>query len=251
MTYKETRLLMGMPITVEIVDKMEGPQDIEDVFAYLIYIDETFSTYKDTSEISRINRGELTPEEYSDDMKTVFALSQSMKQSTHGYFDIMRGDGTYDPSGLVKGWAIEGAVDILSKKGFSNFFVDAGGDVQVSGHNAQDVDWKVGIRNPFHRDEIVKVVSLHNEAIATSGTYIRGAHIYNPLNRSESLNDVVSLTVIGPTICDTDCYATAAFAMGYKGIRFIENIHGFEGYMIDKEGMATMTTGFERYCVPH
>ncbi len=57
----------------------------------------------------------------------------------------------------------------------------------------------------------------------------------------------MSLTVIGPNIYDADRFATAAFAMGRDGIYFIENLEGFEGYMIDKNGMATFTTGFEGY----
>jgi thiamine biosynthesis lipoprotein len=105
----------------------------------------------------------------------------------------------------------------------------------------------VGIRNPFKIDEIVKVLSVTDCGVATSGTYIRGQHIYNPVSGVSEITDILSMTVIGADIYYADCYATAAFAMGQEGIGFIEALDGFEGYMIDKNGIATYTTGFERY----
>ena len=100
---KHTRLLMGMPITVEVVDATVTQDDLDKVFAYFVFVDETFSTYKTTSEISKINRGELLPGQYSEDMKAVLALCEQTREDTDGYFDI-RSDGISDPSGLVKGW---------------------------------------------------------------------------------------------------------------------------------------------------
>jgi thiamine biosynthesis lipoprotein len=83
--------------------------------------------------------------------------------------------------------------------------------------------------------------------LATSGTYVRGQHIYDPLNPDQSLTDIVSLSVIGPNIYEADRLATAAFAMGRAGILFIEERSRCEGYMIDATGQATFTSGFARY----
>ncbi len=291
-----------MPITVEVADISATKDALNKIFSYFEYVDEKFSTYKETSEISRINRGELKEPEFSGDMKTILALSEETKKQTNGYFDIVRGDGTYDPSGLVKGWSIYNASNILLKDGFVDFYIDAGGDVQVHGKNAEHKTWSVGIKNPFNQKEIVKVLYVQNEGVATSGTYIRGQHIYDPKKRSEPITDIVSLTVVGPNIYEADRFATAAFAMGKEGVAFIEKLElfgksssvatwrdfrakdanldegvamltprkdsrlaaensavlagngisrqapdGFEGYMIDKNGVATMTSGFERY----
>lgn len=238
---------MGMPITVEIV----GPETHDDLFAlvfnYFISIDDQFSVYKKTSEISKINQGLVQEADYSKDMKLVFALSEETRELTDGYFDIHRPDGSIDPSGLVKGWSIYNAAKLLKEKGVENFFVEAGGDIAVLGKNERRESWTVGIRNPFKLDEIVKVVSLKDEGIATSGTYLRGQHIYNPFNKDQSITDIVSLTVIGPNVYEADRFATAAFAMGKAGIAFIEQLTDFEGYQIDKDGIATMTSHFERY----
>ncbi len=236
---------MGMPITIEVMDIHVTQDDLDKVFAYFVWVDETFSTYKATSEISQINRGELPAAQWSQEMKTIMALSEQTKKDTHGYFDILR-HGLYDPSGIVKGWAVHNAANLLTASGFHHFSIDAGGDIQVSGKKDGHV-WRVGIRNPFNRRENVKVLALTNRGIATSGTAIRGQHIYNPHNPSMHLLDCVSITVIGPTIYDADRFATAAFAMGRKGIQFIETVAGFEGYMIDAQARATFTSGFERY----
>ena len=242
---KETRLLMGMPITVQIQDDDATQQRLNDVFDYFEYVDETFSTYKATSEVSRLNRGELTPEGWSDDLREALALAERTKIETGGYFDIMR-YGVCDPSGAVKGWAIGRAADLLRARDLKNFYIEAGGDIQAVG--ARDgAPWRVGIRNPFNRQQIVKALAVSDCGVATSGTAIRGQHIYNPLNPEAPLLEVVSLTVIGADICDADRFATAAFAMGRAGIRFIEDLPGFEGYMIDAHGVATYTSGFERY----
>jgi thiamine biosynthesis lipoprotein len=237
---------MGMPVTVEVVEASATEAVLNTVFSYFEYIDGKFSTYKDHSEISLINRHEITVEQSSEDMRTVLALAEQTRQATHGYFDIVR-NGIYDPSGLVKGWAIYNAAEILRQKGFENFYVEAGGDIQAVGKNSQGQNWRVGIRNPFNQDEIVKVLSVSNGGVATSGTYIRGQHIYTPGNDDPPLADIMSLTVIGPDIYEADRFATAAFAMGREGIVFIENLNGFEGYLIDQHRQATFTSGFERY----
>ena len=237
---------MGMPVTLEVADAAADVELFEAVFAYFGYIDEKFSTYKEHSEISSLNRHALALEEASRDMKTVFALAEQMRLQTGGYFDIRHGD-TVDPSGLVKGWAIFNASELVRQRGLTNYYVEAGGDFQAVGKNSQGQDWRVGIRSPFNFNEIVKVLKISNRGVATSGIYIRGAHIYNPKNGGKPVTKIVSLTVIGPDIYTADCYATAAFAMGKEGITFIENLEGFEGYMIDKDRQATLTSGFSRY----
>jgi thiamine biosynthesis lipoprotein len=242
---KETRLLMGMPITVEVADQGASSSDLEVVFSYLISVDETFSTYKETSEVSRLNRGELREDEYSDDLRTVLALSEETRRATGGYFNIRRGD-LCDPSGIVKGWAVRNAARILDARGFRNYYLDAGGDLQLVGVK-DGAPWRVGIRNPFNRAEHVKTLSVTDRGVATSGTAIRGQHIYNPYHADQPITEIVSMTVIGPDVYEADRFATAAFAMGRMGVAFVEGLDGVEGYMIDAQGIATYTSGFARF----
>lgn len=211
---------MGTPIIIEIRNEEARQELFDEVFSYFKYVDEKFSTYKEDSEITAINNKKIKETEMSEDMKTVFKLSEETKKLTNGYFDISTPTGTYDTSGLVKGWAIFNASNILKNHGIKNFYVEAGGDIQTHGRNEKKEPWCIGIQNPFSKKrEVVKKVYLNNnEGIATSGSYVRGAHIYNPRDKDDALEDIVSTTIIGPNILEADRYATAAFAMGEKGI---------------------------------
>jgi thiamine biosynthesis lipoprotein len=243
---KQTRLMMGMPISIEIVDAEVTEKAITQIYDFFSSVDERFSTYKPTSEISQINAGLLKESEYSQDMQEIFLLAEDTKKKTHGFFNI-ENNANIDPSGIVKGWAIDQAARLLRQHGFMNFYVDAGGDVQTHGKNVEGENWRIGIRNPFNRDENVKIVAGVDIAVATSGTAIRGQHIYNPLHPERPITEIVSLSIVGNNILDADRFATGAFAMGKSGISFIEELVGFEGYMIDKDGIATYTSGFEKY----
>ncbi len=245
----QTKILMGMPITVKIVDVQAAQKNLDQVFEYFRQVDEKFSTYKTDSEISKINRGEVDKKNYSSEVQLVLKLSEDTKNQTNGYFNIQTKNGI-DPSGLVKGWAILNAAGLLKKMGFKNYCVEAGGDIQTIGKNENGEKWRVGIQNPFKKNEIVKVIQLSGEGMATSGSYERGQHIYNPHDLNLEISDIVSLTVIGPNIYEADRFATAAFAMDKEGINFIEGRQGLEGYIIDKNGIATMTSGFEKYTFP-
>lgn len=229
-----------MPITIKIAQNEERKtkKDLEKVFDYFRYVDAQYSPFKEDSQVAKLNRGE----EVSIEMKEILRLAQNLKDQTNRYFDVHRPDGKIDPSGIVKGWAIKNAAEILKKLGYTRFYVDAGGDAEIVGKN-----WKWGIRNPFNVQEIVKVLELSDCGIATSGTYERGQHIYDPVGKKNEINDIVSMTVIGPNVFEADKFSTPAFAMGKKGIEFIEKREGLEGYMIDSKGVATMTSGFDRY----
>ena len=240
---KKTKIIMGLPITIEIVDKCLY-SDINEVFGFFEYIDRVFSTYKKNSEISKINKGLI--KNYSKDMKTVFVLAEKTKKETAGFFDI-KFRGEIDPSGIVKGWSIKKASNILKNKGYKNYYIEAGGDIEVVGKNL-DKEWKIGIRNPWNLEEIIKVVKLKNKGIATSGTYIRGNHIYNP-HTKKNINSNISLTVIANNVYNADRIATAAFSMGKEGINFIENLKGYEGYLIDNKKNATLTSNFNKYII--
>ncbi len=243
---------MGMPTQLEIVDVNATQEDYDLVFDYLKGVDERFSTYKITSEMSRINRDEIFEDYYSTEMQEVLALAEETSEITNGYFSIHTLKGTRDPSGLVKGWAINNAASLLwnHPKAFRNFYIEIAGDIQTAGMNAEGKEWSIGIRNPFVEGEIVKVVYPHGKGIATSGTYIRGQHIYNPVSREPFVPEFVSLTIIGPNVYEADRYATAVFVMGMKGLKFVEALEGFEAYAITHDGTAFMTSNFEVFTLP-
>lgn len=245
---RETQLIMGMPITVEVVGGGTGAT-LEAVFSYFREVDAQFSPYKPDSEVSAMNRGEIAPDRTSPEMQEVLSLSLLTRHETHGYFDVRRPDGRFDPSGLVKGWAIRNAARGLEAEGMVNYFVEAGGDVQCCGVNADGEPWRVGVRHPLDAGKIVKVIAPGDRGVATSGSYVRGNHVYDPATGKHASDEIVSLTVIGPDVYEADRFATAAYAMGRDGIRFVEATYGLEGYAIDRHGRATMTSGFRGFVV--
>ncbi|WP_244734402.1 FAD:protein FMN transferase [Mesorhizobium sp. 113-1-2] len=238
-----------MPVTVDIAGA-SGATLVDAVFDYFEHIDRRFSTYRTDSEISAINRGDLPIRDWSAEMMGVMALAAQTKSQTDGYFDIRKPDGSLDPSGIVKGWAIRNAAGIVRQAGVGDFFIEAGGDIQSCGRNASGLDWSVGIRNPFNAEEIIKIVYPRGHGVATSGTYVRGQHIYNPLGAGDPITEIVSLTVIGSDVFEADRFATAAFAMGREGIFFLEQAPGLEGYVVDSNSRATPTSGFGAFCQP-
>ena len=245
---RQTRLIMGMPITIEVVDEAAADA-MANCFAWFDEVDARFSTYRPDSEISRLNAGILGEEDCSTDVRDVIALAHATARESDGFFNMARPGGGIDPSGIVKGWAIKKAAALLLRAGHENFFVDAGGDIQSRGRNPDGEEWRVGIRSPFVLSEVIKIVAPRGLGIATSGSYVRGAHIYNPHAPSQALDEVMSLTVIGPDVLEADRFATAAFAMGSDGIYFIESLDGFEGYAVNALGIATQTSHFRDYVV--
>lgn len=234
---------MGMPITIELVDG-DDAVSLEAAFVRFTEIDRRFSPYRDDSELNALNAGWIGPDDLSGEFRQVLWLAEETRQLSGGYFDISRPDGRLDPSGLVKGWAIREVADLLRKRGQCSFFVDAGGDIQVAGQNARGEPWRVGIRNPFALHQIIKVICPGARGVATSGSYIRCHHIYDPHRPDHVLDDIVSLTVVADDVLEADRLATAAFAMGRDGLRFLQGRPGVEAYAIDRHGIATFTPGF-------
>ena len=240
-------ITMGMPVHVILIDAKAKEKDIENIFLYFHHIDTVFSAYKPTSEISQINSGLLSEKNASEEAKKIFSLCEKTKKETHGYFDMEK-NGKIDPSGIVKGYAIHKAAEVLRQKGYTNFSIEIAGDIEVAGKNQKGEKWKIGIENPFNRKEIIKVLSIIDMGIATSGNYIRGKHIYNPIDRKDA-DEIVSITVVGPNVYEADRFATAAFAMGKKGIEFIGTLPGFEGYLVTKDKNAIYTSRFEKHVI--
>jgi FAD:protein FMN transferase len=241
-----TRLLMGMPITIEIVDDVPHAV-LESAFTDFAAVDERFSLFRESSEISALNKRRLSYSEISAEMREVLELAEQSKRESGGFFDIRRSDGTLDPSGIVKGWAIRNIANLIRQTGSQNFYVNAGGDIQSCGRNEQGYPWTIGIRNPFNVDEFIKRVQPHGRGVATSGISARGQHIYNPYRPNTPIDGIVSLTIIGPDVLEADRFATAGFAMGRAGLQFIEQLVGFEGYVVETNGRAIWTSGFGAY----
>lgn len=234
---------MGMPVILDIPAATQ--EDLERVFAYFRAVDARFSTYKHDSEVSRLNRREISLEQLSTDFLEVLSLAEDAHRRTHGYFDIHTPSGPMDPSGLVKGWAIRNAAHLVESMGHSDYWVEAGGDIATGGVSSSGLSWSVGVRHPFESQSVVQVLYPQGKGVATSGTYIRGNHIYDPHTGRAVETPYISLTVVGSDVFEADLWATAAFAMGAQAVMVLEATPGIEAFAIDSSGMATLTSGWE------
>jgi thiamine biosynthesis lipoprotein len=227
--------IMGMPIVVEVRD---GDAPFDEVFDWFRWVDETFSTYKPDSEISRVARGEpaISPE-----VRDILDRCERLRAQTNGYFDACAG-GTLDPSGLVKGWAVDRAADLLEAAGVREYALNAGGDIRLRG------TWRVGIQHPRERQAIAAVVEATDLALATSGEYARGAHVLDP-HTGAPPDGILSVTISGPDLATADAYATAALAMGASiAPHWLARLRGYGALLIlgDERLLSTPSFG----CAP-
>jgi thiamine biosynthesis lipoprotein len=235
---------MGMPVVVDVRDADVDDAALDRMFDWLRVVDATFSTYKEDSEISRINRGELALEDASPDVREVLDRCEELRQETKGYFDARPASASaLDPSGLVKGWSVDRAAAILDEAGLRNYCVNAGGDMLVRGRAIPDDVWRVGIQHPLELDKVAKVVVTNDLAVATSGAYARGDHVLDPHTRRPP-DGVLSVTITGPVLATADAYATAAFAMGRAGPKWTARLRGYEAMTILADETVLSTPGF-------
>jgi thiamine biosynthesis lipoprotein len=213
--------------------------------AWLHWVDATFSTYRDESEISRLDRGELRENAVHPEVRYVLALSERLRVETDGFFDV-RATGRLDPSGVVKGWSIERASKLLITAGCPAHLVDGGGDVTLHGRPTPDDEWHVGVVHPLRLDAYCAALHLVEGAVATSGTYERGFHVIDPHTRRPVV-DLAAVTVVGPELTLADAYATAALAMGASAPAWLETLVGYDALVVDAEGQGWETSGFDRY----
>ena len=235
---------MGMPVCIDVRDAGVPAAAVDDAFAWLRWVDVTFSTYKDDSEISRLNRGELALDDASPEVRWVLERCELLRAETGGYFDArVSGNGGVDPSGLVKGWSVDRAGEILAGAGANTFSVYAGGDILTRGYPEPERAWRVGIQHPHVHHGIAAVIRSNDLAVATSGQYERGEHVLDP-HTGAPPRGVLSVTVTGPVLGTADAYATAAFAMGTDGPAWTATLEGHEAMTILADGRVLSTPGF-------
>jgi thiamine biosynthesis lipoprotein len=249
--------IMGTAIVLDVRDAHVTPATLERAFDYLRGVDLRFSTYKPESEVSRLIRGEIAEADCSPELGEVLAMCEQVRGTTEGYFDIRahRSDGRPDPTGLVKGWALENAGRILEAAGAHNYCVNGGGDIVAHGEAAPGHPWRVGIRHPLIADRLATVLAVRDSAVATSGAYERGDHVRDPFT-GRAASGALSITLVGPDLTFADAYATAAFAMGPTGLAWVANLADYEGCSVtaDRDGSnarLNWTPGFDAYFADH
>jgi thiamine biosynthesis lipoprotein len=239
----QVRHIMGIPIGIDVRDAV----DVELAFDWLREADATFSTYRDDSDISRLDRGELALADCRPEVDEVLTRCMRLNRATGGAFSV-RPAGRLDPSGLVKGWAVAGAAQRLAAAGAERFCINAGGDIVARGRPDPDRRWRIGIRHPEALERLAAVVGVEDLAVATSGEYEQPGHILDP-RTGRPPTGLLSVTVVGPDLGEADAYATAAFAMGAEGPAWTATLAGYDAMCITSDRRVLETPGFARHRV--
>lgn len=219
--------IWGTAITINL-SGTKGSEDhalsaIDRAREFFVTVDQTFSTYKPHTEVALYRAGLERPGQQSDDFEEVKRSCRQLCDFTGGAFDPWSVPGGYDPSGYVKGWAVGRASERLAAAGFPDHLVNAGGDICARGDELprSGQGWPTGILNPHAPTEVIEVVDLRNESMATSGRYERGDHVVDPSTGRPAI-DVDSATVVGPDPGAADALASAALVRGTDSVAWFD-----------------------------
>jgi FAD:protein FMN transferase len=249
--------VMGTVVSFDVPGSVAAA--VEDAVRWLHWVDATFSTFRADSDVSRLGRGSVSLARCAPEVASVLSACEAVSALSDGYFSVRSG-GQLDPSGYVKGWAVERAAAMLTEAGSTSHSVNGGGDVQCvgarygtgsggsggpgSGGPGSDGRWRIGIADPLRHGALACVVEGQDFAVATSGISERGTHILDPHTGLPPAG-LVSVTVTGPRLTQADAYATAAFAMGFPLAReWAENLEGYTAFGINPDGTTWQTAGF-------
>ena len=213
--------------------------------AVLHHVDHVFSTWQPDSPMSRLRRGEISLDDAPPEIAQVLELCRRACEASGGWFDPWSLPGGVDPTGLVKGWAVELALAELRASGAAGAMINAGGDIAVFGEPDEGQPWRVGIRHPLAADRLLTVVTLggHDRAVATSGNYERGLHVFDP-HSGEAAQELLAATVVGPDLTFVDALATALLASGGKALARVAGLRGYSALIVEGDGNVRTTMGF-------
>ena len=233
-----------MPVSLAV---RPGPTDEEveaawaEVVASLEWVDAVFSTYRADSWVSRLGRGEVALEDCPAEVGEVLAIGERARVESAGAFDVRRPDGTgglvLDPSGVVKGWAVERSAEALRRLDGADWCLSAGGDLVCHVEDADGEPWRIGVEDPRDPSRVVAHVQVRRGAVATSGTTHRGQHLVDARSGLPPV-DVASVTVVGPDLTWADVDATAAYAQGPGALTWLRTRAGRCGLVVWSDGRA-------------
>jgi thiamine biosynthesis lipoprotein len=217
-------------------------QQLAEAVAILHRADETFSTWRPDSPVSRLRRGEVTADQVPAEVAEVIARCVVARELSGGWFDPWAVPGGFDPSGYVKGWAAGNALAAFRSSAICGVLVNAAGDIASAGGMGAGGTFRIGIANPRSPLNLSAIVELDG-AIATSGTYERGEHLIDPYSGRAAAR-AASASVTGPDSGLADALATALAVAGEPGLALIDELDSYEALIINFDGSLARTSRF-------
>ncbi len=237
--------LMGLPVSVALRGRYAEGRRADDAWAAVVAdlseVDRVFSTFRPDSFVSRLDRGEVLAADGPPEVAEVLALGERARRESGGAFDVVR-DGRLDPSGVVKGWAVERAARHLRALADTDFCLSAGGDMVVHVADPDGADWRIGIEDAHDPLRLVAVVALREGAVATSGLAHRGSHVVDARTGRPPVR-LASVTVVGPSLTTADLDATTALALDDAAPRWLAARPGRTAYLQWADGRTERVAG--------
>ena len=229
--------IVDVDIASSVVSEDALNEAMKQVIDFCKQVDSDFSTYIDISWVTGLRTNKVEISSCPPSVQEVWELSLQAKHLTDGAFDPWAVTGGFDPSGLVKGWAADKCADLLLSLGIEHVQVNAAGDLALRGGFYDGVvkPWRIGVVNPDNRTEVVETFEITDGAIATSGTYERGAHINDPYTGLIAIG-AQSATVVGPLGWLCDALATALMVAGTDGAKYFAQpeLAGYKPFVINR-----------------
>jgi len=241
--HRRVEHVMGMPVSLAMRGRHAADRYGESAWARALSVlceaDRVFSTYRSDSFVSRLGRGEIGVADCPAEVAQVLALADLARVESDGAFDVHPvdpdGRAVLDPSGVVKGWAVQRASQAFDALADTDFCLSAGGDMVCRVVDPDRPAWRIGIEDPHKPSRVVAVVPLRNGALATSALTHRGAHIVDA-RTGEVPTGIASVTVVADDLTWADIDATAAFAHGEDALRWLESRPGRRGVVVWDDG---------------
>ncbi|MDR1807018.1 MAG: FAD:protein FMN transferase [Propionibacteriaceae bacterium] len=243
--------LFGTVVTIQLV---RGPEDERERFNAAVrscwdelrLVEKRLSPVLETSDLRRLAAGTLKLARADKRVREVEALCHEAKAETGGLFDAWYA-GDFDPSGLVKGWAVDQVAErylhpLLKRLGASAVGISAGGDMRLFTAPTSVWRWRVGVADPAHPGGLLATLEIANGAVATSGVAERGNRIVDP-RTGRPAESVASATVVADTLAAADRWATAAVVAGFDDLSWIEGAPTRSGLLIARDGRVRRWTG--------
>jgi thiamine biosynthesis lipoprotein len=238
--------VMNMPISLALRGRHTNDQAARSawsaVMAELHEVDRVFSTYRADTYISRLARGEITVPECPPEVAEVLDLGDRAEQESAGAFSVWRpgpdGEFGFDPTGVVKGWAVERAAAPLRDLPETDFCLSAGGDMTCQTVTQAAEPWRIGVEDPTDPTRIVAVIPIFTGAVATSGTAHRGQHLIDA-RTGRPPTEIASVTVVAESLTWADIDATAAYVQGRQAVRWLETRPARSALVVWADGRTT------------
>lgn len=244
--WRAVEQVMGLPVSVVLRGRHAGDDVARAAWTTLVAelrdLEDLFTTWRPDSPVSRLARGEIAvddlPPAQAALVREVLALGEQARRESDGAFDVHRPDAAgvrvLDPSGVVKGWALQRVARHLHALPDTDSCLGGGGDLVCHVVREDAEPWRIGVEDPADPDRLVATVPLSRGAIATSGLTHRGAHVVDA--RTGRVPSVVaSVTVVAADLTTADVDATAALALDADAVAWLRS-RGRTGLVVGVDG---------------